>query len=165
MVEYYGEKARTLPPTTFFSLFARFIKAFKVSDALHYYSASGVGRRSSSGISHSVTWTGWTAAYVSLHHWKLVHTGQPAWNHGQTVHSVLGAVEGRRLSTPTIPYLSFIFIPSSPIVQPSAIPYPRSPPLLEIPPLDPCAESVSCPSWSKQSPTIKHFSVHFEPKI
>ena len=33
MVEYYGEKARTLPPTTFFSLFARYIKAFKVSDS------------------------------------------------------------------------------------------------------------------------------------
>ena len=32
VVEYYGENARTLPPTTFFSLFVRFIKAFKVCD-------------------------------------------------------------------------------------------------------------------------------------
>jgi len=34
VVEYYGENARTLPPTTFFSLFVRFIKAFKVRDAI-----------------------------------------------------------------------------------------------------------------------------------
>ena len=30
VVEYYGENARTLSPSTFFSLFVRFIKAFKV---------------------------------------------------------------------------------------------------------------------------------------
>jgi len=32
VVEYYGENPRTLPPTTFFSLFVRFSKAFKVGD-------------------------------------------------------------------------------------------------------------------------------------
>jgi len=32
VVEYYGENPRTLPPSTFFSLFVRFVKAFKVCD-------------------------------------------------------------------------------------------------------------------------------------
>jgi len=38
VVEYYGENARTLAPPTFFSLFARFIKAFKVCDVVIVYS-------------------------------------------------------------------------------------------------------------------------------
>ena len=31
VVEYYGENAKSLPPNTFFSLFVRFVKAYKVS--------------------------------------------------------------------------------------------------------------------------------------
>ena len=41
VVEYFGENPKTLAPNTFFSLFVRFVRSYRVSDAIVFLEMFG----------------------------------------------------------------------------------------------------------------------------
>ena len=55
VVEYYGENAKTLPPNTFFSLFVRFVKAYKVRPICLYHTSPNYNLAKGGGGDSSFT--------------------------------------------------------------------------------------------------------------